>query len=899
MRRIPRRLALLAIIGLIAGFVVPVLSAAGGGSSVAVADDGQAFDPENIIDDALFYDGAAMTASEIQSFLDRKIGTCENGKCLNVLTTGISPRTAVYSQTTGNLICGAIQGGTMPVSELIYRVQAACGISAKVILVTLQKEQGLTTSSAPSDWNLKAAMGASCPDTSPCDPAYAGVGPQILKGTQQLKTYKAANFAKQPGVQYIGYSPNESCGGTMLNVRNYATAALYSYTPYQPNAASLAAGWGLGDGCSSYGNRNFFNYYSSWFGNPRGFEVGAPFAAYFKANSGWLIRATGPLTCGLPNGGCSQTFAGGRTFVSSTTPVVGVSADYVTTWGYYGREYGVMGYPLADRNCNDMKGSACRQEFQGGWIVASSAIGTRVVLSDFRVAWSNWGRDLGALGLPLTDQSCAGGVCEQRFEAAVMVQSPAVGVRVVPTAVGTVWSDWGRQSGTLGLPTGDPSVPGGANYTQAFQGGVVTVSGGVGRVTSASDPWFNAVLTSPWLGASSSVQSCSLGGGGCYQPFAGGWVVRSGAGSFAVPSAVLSTWASWGREYGVLGFPSGAPSADPTSGNYTQAFQGGVVTVSGGVGRVTSASDPWFNAVLTSPWLGASSSVQSCSLGGGGCYQPFAGGWVVRSGAGSFAVPSAVLSTWASWGREYGVLGFPSGAPSADPTSGNYTQAFQGGVVTVSGGVGRVTSASDPWFNAVLTSPWLGASSSVQSCSLGGGGCYQPFAGGWVVRSGAGSFAVPSAVLSTWASWGREYGVLGFPSGAPSADPTSGNYTQAFQGGVVTVSGGVGRVTSASDPWFNAVLTSPWLGASSSVQSCSLGGGGCYQPFAGGWVVRSGAGSFAVPSAVLSTWVAAGRETGRLGYPTGAPSSDPTSGTYTQAFQGGVVTVTGGVGRAG
>ena len=270
-----------------------------------------------------------------------------------------------------------------------------------------------------------------------------------------------------------------------------------------------------------------------------------------------------------------------------------------------------------------------------------------------------------------------------------MVQSPAVGVRVVPTAVGTVWSDWGRQSGTLGLPTGDPSVPGGANYTQAFQGGVVTVSGGVGRVTSASDPWFNAVLTSPWLGASSSVQSCSLGGGGCYQPFAGGWVVRSGAGSFAVPSAVLSTWASWGREYGVLGFPSGAPSADPTSGNYTQAFQGGVVTVSGGVGRVTSASDPWFNAVLTSPWLGASSSVQSCSLGGGGCYQPFAGGWVVRSGAGSFAVPSAVLSTWVAAGRETGRLGYPTGAPSSDPTSGTYTQAFQGGVVTVTGGVGR------------------------------------------------------------------------------------------------------------------------------------------------------------------------------------------------------------------
>lgn len=235
------------------------------------------FNPESIISDALFYDGNAMSAAEIQAFLNAKIGTCQNGKCLNVLTTGISSRGAVVSQTTGNLICSAIQGGTMPVSELIYRVQVACGISAKVILTTLQKEQGLATSKAPSDWNLKAAMGASCPDTAPCDPAFAGVGPQILKGTQQLKTYKAANFAKQPGNNFIGYNPNSACGGTNLNIRNYATAALYSYTPYQPNAAALAAGYGLGDGCSSYGNRNFYNYYTAWFGSTQYPQTDTPF----------------------------------------------------------------------------------------------------------------------------------------------------------------------------------------------------------------------------------------------------------------------------------------------------------------------------------------------------------------------------------------------------------------------------------------------------------------------------------------------------------------------------------------------------------------------------------------------------------------------------------------------
>jgi len=57
----------------------------------------------------------------------------------------------------------------------IYRVQVACGISAKVILVTLQKEQGLVTSRAPSEYALRAAMGMACPDTAPCDAAFAGL----------------------------------------------------------------------------------------------------------------------------------------------------------------------------------------------------------------------------------------------------------------------------------------------------------------------------------------------------------------------------------------------------------------------------------------------------------------------------------------------------------------------------------------------------------------------------------------------------------------------------------------------------------------------------------------------------------------------------------------------------
>jgi hypothetical protein len=52
-------------------------------------------------------------------------------------------------------------------------------------------------------------------------------------------------------------------------IENRATALLYIYTPYQPNAAALRAGTGEGNACSSYGNRNFSIIYANWFGNPR------------------------------------------------------------------------------------------------------------------------------------------------------------------------------------------------------------------------------------------------------------------------------------------------------------------------------------------------------------------------------------------------------------------------------------------------------------------------------------------------------------------------------------------------------------------------------------------------------------------------------------------------------
>lgn len=260
----------------------------------AQAIDGSQFNAGYIIDDSNFYDGNAMSQAQIQSFLEaNEPGACGNASCLKNYTGASSSQGQRVSDSTGRVRCNAYTGGTSDTAAaIIFRVQQACGISAKVILVTLQKEQGLVSKTAPSDAAMARAMGFACPDTAPCATWALGFGNQVYWGTLQLNTYKASNFGLQPGLRTIGYSPDPSCGSSTFVVSNYATAALYNYTPYTPNDASLASLYGTAP-CGAYGNRNFWVYYNNWFGGPTGNPQGALQAVVTANNAvtvtGWAV----------------------------------------------------------------------------------------------------------------------------------------------------------------------------------------------------------------------------------------------------------------------------------------------------------------------------------------------------------------------------------------------------------------------------------------------------------------------------------------------------------------------------------------------------------------------------------------------------------------------------------
>jgi hypothetical protein len=210
------------------------------------------FDPSYIISDSIFTNSTSMSANSIQNFINQKGINCVNGAapCLKNFTEN--------NKSAGTIVAEAAQ---------------KYSINPQVLLVTLQKENGLITKTRPTVMNYKTAMGYACPDSTPgvCDSRYLGFSNQVDRAASmfnRIMTYDPTWYSPyQVGVNYIQYHPTKSCGGTNVTIANRATAALYDYTPYQPNGASLAAGYGEGNDCSAYGNRNFWLYFNSWFGS--------------------------------------------------------------------------------------------------------------------------------------------------------------------------------------------------------------------------------------------------------------------------------------------------------------------------------------------------------------------------------------------------------------------------------------------------------------------------------------------------------------------------------------------------------------------------------------------------------------------------------------------------------
>lgn len=200
-----------------------------------------------------------------------------------------------YDANTQTLL--PVPGG-VSAAQLIYNAAQQYNINPKVLLVMIQKESAgpLTQDTWPLASQYKYPLGAHCPDTTGCDPNYSGFSIQISESAALLRWYLDNMNQpwwpyKKPGVNSIQFNPSTSCGASNVNVTTYATGALYTYTPYQPNAAAINNLYGLGDSCSSYGNRNFWRIYTDWFGRTNTISIpGCYIATNTSLSCVWKVK---------------------------------------------------------------------------------------------------------------------------------------------------------------------------------------------------------------------------------------------------------------------------------------------------------------------------------------------------------------------------------------------------------------------------------------------------------------------------------------------------------------------------------------------------------------------------------------------------------------------------------
>lgn len=248
--------------------------------SVSAQSFDPSFDPNKLIDDAVFSDTQTFGGpAGIQKFLDSKNSVLAN-TAPEFLTKLKEPQVAMLKMVLDDPQPNLPRLRTA--AELIWDASKQSGINPQVLLVTLQKEQGLITTrqNDPVDRLQRAldfSFGFGCPDSGGCSSLFPGFYFQLFgnldsSGNRYLGAARSLmawfNTPEGRGPTLNGKTARvgdvielqNTLGGydgvlerQTIMLQNRATAALYRYTPHVFN-----------------GNYNFQKYFTAWFKYPNG-----------------------------------------------------------------------------------------------------------------------------------------------------------------------------------------------------------------------------------------------------------------------------------------------------------------------------------------------------------------------------------------------------------------------------------------------------------------------------------------------------------------------------------------------------------------------------------------------------------------------------------------------------
>ncbi len=193
------------------------------------------FNPNYIIGDAEMLDSTAMNLDDIQQFLENKGSYLANYSCLNA--DGIVKKASeiIYDAAENNYDCDGVQLSDNPTLAEKQQKCKKISINPKLLLVLLQKEEGLVEDPSPKQTQLDWATGYGCFDGEPCSLHWKGFGKQLNSAALQFYDYmiNPQYYTYQVGQTYTVSNTNKD--PMTVTPADQATAALYNYTPHVYN----------------------------------------------------------------------------------------------------------------------------------------------------------------------------------------------------------------------------------------------------------------------------------------------------------------------------------------------------------------------------------------------------------------------------------------------------------------------------------------------------------------------------------------------------------------------------------------------------------------------------------------------------------------------------------------
>lgn len=626
-------------------------------SNTANAVSARDFRAGNIISDYVFYNKNAMNTQQIQDFLNRLIPNCltwnpttfVDGEhkvvgppyvCINNYHE--NPHNGETSFERGG---GWFPGG-ISAAQIIYNAAQEHGINPQVLLVMLKKESlgPLTSDNWPTKYQYKYAMGYACPDSGPnhsanCSASKAGFYKQVNLAAWQLRYYREHpnDYRYSLGWNNIQYSPNPACGTKPVYIENIATLSLYIYTPYTPNDGALANYPGTAP-CGAYGNRNFFMFFSQWFG--------------------------------------------------STT--AGSSIDMMKAKQDIDRAYNThkdkLGLTLTDKIVEFDAAPRVWQAYQRGTIVWTSTSGAQPVLyGEVYNRWKALGGSNGLLGVPTsittteTDKRTW-----QSFRNGTIIHSQSTGAWELQN--GPIFDKWraaGGSLGSLGKPTSSVIISN-SMRKQLFEHGAIArrnvsspahiIQGEIYKTWNS--PNNQAILKSP-----SGEQVIEPSDGRIWQYFDGGLVVHTNQTFIVKVGAFHNAWKSIGGSNGSLGKPTSNQISE--NGRNWQSFERGIL--------IQKTSLPIAYAMpygdIFNRWrvIGGSTSILGLpnsnlyTEADGRSWQSFEHGYIISSKhTGTWDIVDGFYKYWSAQGGSLGRLGKPTSARTIE-SNGVRWQTFERG----------------------------------------------------------------------------------------------------------------------------------------------------------------------------------------------------------------------------